>query len=222
MTEAEWLASADPGPLLHWVRGKVSDRKLRLFAVACCRSADLERIDTAAGRAVEAAERFADDRVTESRLAEVHREYQPHRSRDASDLWQFSRGSELAAREVSQPDAWAAAWDVAWSARVVARDGSPGRHWDDERRTQAVLLREILGNPFRPSSVDPAMLMWNGGTVPNLARTIYDDRSFDRLPVLADALEDAGRTDAELVAHVRGRGPHVRGCWGLDLLTGRT
>jgi hypothetical protein len=85
-----------------------------------------------------------------------------------------------------------------------------------------VLLRDILGNPFRPvPRVDPRCLSWNGGTVPKLAAAIYADRAFDRLPVLADALEDAGCTDAALLGHLRGGGEHVRGCWALDLVLGK-
>jgi hypothetical protein len=79
-------------------------------------------------------------------------------------------------------------------------------------------LRDIVGNPFRPTAVEPAWLTWNGGMVTTLARTIYDEHAFDRLPILADALEDACCDDAAILAHCRGPGPHVRGCWVVDLL----
>jgi hypothetical protein len=69
--------------------------------------------------------------------------------------------------------------------------------------------------------VYPVWLCWHGGTIPKLAQAIYDERAFDRLPVLADALEEAGCTDADLLGHLRGPGPHVRGCWALDLLLGK-
>jgi len=79
-----------------------------------------------------------------------------------------------------------------------------------------------VGNPFRPAPhIDPAWLAGNGGTVPKLARAIYDERAFDRLPVLADALEDAGCTDADILTHCRSGGEHVRGCWVVDLLLGK-
>jgi hypothetical protein len=84
------------------------------------------------------------------------------------------------------------------------------------------LLRCIFGNPFHPQPVlDSSILAWNGGTVPKLAQAVYEERAFDRLPVLADALEDAGCADAELLGHLRGPGPHVRGCWAVDLLLGK-
>lgn len=80
------------------------------------------------------------------------------------------------------------------------------------------LLRDIVGNPFRPIALDPA---WLTTTVHSLAQTVYDERAFDRLPVLADALEDAGCANHELLSHCRGPGSHVRGCWVVDLLLGK-
>ena len=80
------------------------------------------------------------------------------------------------------------------------------------------LLREAFGNPFRPRRQDPAWLAWNDGAIRKMAQTIYDDRAFDRLPLLADALEDAGCTDADILSHCRTPGDHVRGCWVVDLV----
>jgi len=75
---------------------------------------------------------------------------------------------------------------------------------------------------FRSIVIDPAWLAWHGGTMPAIARRVYDDRAFHDLPILADALEDAGCTNTDLLAHCRGGGPHVRGCWAVDLLLGKT
>ncbi len=82
----------------------------------------------------------------------------------------------------------------------------------------AGLLRDIFGNPFRPVAFDPA---WLTSTVSALATGIYTERAFDRLPILADALQDAGCDNEDILSHCRGPGPHVRGCWAVDLLTGR-
>ena len=71
---------------------------------------------------------------------------------------------------------------------------------------------------WRAAPLDPLCLVWNGGTVGRIAAGIYEERAFDRLPILADALEDAGCTDPALLTHCRGPGPHVRGCWAVDLL----
>lgn len=83
---------------------------------------------------------------------------------------------------------------------------------------QCQLLRDIFGNPFRPVMVSP---VWQMANVLALAQAIYEDRAFDRMPILADALEDAGCTNQEVLGHCRGPGPHVRGCWVLDLLLGK-
>src|SRR5262249_44983281 len=77
----------------------------------------------------------------------------------------------------------------------------------------ACLLHEVAGNPFRPVAVEPAWLSWGGGTVGGLARVAHDERRFGLLPVLADALEDAGCADRALLGHCRSGLRHVRGCW---------
>jgi hypothetical protein len=88
-------------------------------------------------------------------------------------------------------------------------------------RLQCELLRDVFGNPFRPVTADPAWLHRNDGTVVKVARAIYDERAFERLPLLGDALEDAGCTEEALLSHLRGPGPHARGCGALDLLRGQ-
>ena len=87
-----------------------------------------------------------------------------------------------------------------------------------ERAGQAVLIRDVFGNPFRPVSRDPS---WLTSDVVALANGLEADRAFDRLPILADALEDAGCDSAEVLTHCRGPGPHVPGCWVVDLVLGR-
>src|SRR4051812_38842799 len=91
-----------------------------------------------------------------------------------------------------------------------------GNSWFDHR------LLDIAGNAAGSVAADPAWLTWNHGTVPAIARHVYDDRAFHDLPILADALEDAGCTNADLLAHCRGGGEHVRGCWVVDLLLGKS
>jgi len=100
---------------------------------------------------------------------------------------------------------------------VVRKGGDKASEW----REQVKLLRDLLGNPFRPVVIEQAWLRWREGTVVNLAQAIYDDRAFDRLPILADALEEAGCTNPDLVAHCRSPGPHVRGCWAVDAILGK-
>lgn len=87
------------------------------------------------------------------------------------------------------------------------------------RDQQVLLVQDVFSNPFRPVTLDPR---WRTAPVTTLAQAIYDERAFDRMPILADALEDAGCHDAAILDHCRGPGPHVRGCWAVDLLTGKS
>ena len=82
----------------------------------------------------------------------------------------------------------------------------------------ASIFREVFGNPFRPVTTDPS---WLTETVVSLATGIYAERAFDRMPILADALEEAGCDHTDILTHCRGDGPHVRGCWVVDLLLGK-
>ena len=85
-------------------------------------------------------------------------------------------------------------------------------------REQTLLGKDIFGNPFRPVVLDPS---WLTSTVVALAQGIYQDRAFDRMPILADALQDAGCENDDILTHCRQPGEHARGCWVVDLLTGR-
>src|SRR5262249_37522249 len=86
--------------------------------------------------------------------------------------------------------------------------------WEAERRAQVDVLREIFGNPFRPITLGTA---WRTPTVTSLGEEIYLENAFDLLPILADALEDAGCNNREVLDHCRSGGEHVRGCWAVDL-----
>ncbi len=88
-----------------------------------------------------------------------------------------------------------------------------------ELNYQAQLTRDIFGNPFRPVAFDPR---WRTSDTVGLAQAMYDDRAFDRLPILADALMDAGCEDEQIISHCRSEGPHVRGCWVVDLVLGKS
>jgi hypothetical protein len=103
------------------------------------------------------------------------------------------------------------------------RPDVPFRNDPEEEVDQCLLVRDIIGPlPFRRlPEVNPAWLAWEGETVAKLAGVIYEERAFDRLPILADALEEAGCADEAVLSHLRGPGPHARGCWVLDLLLGK-
>jgi hypothetical protein len=92
-------------------------------------------------------------------------------------------------------------------------DYRDGDRYVSELTAIADVLREIIGNPFRPITLDPA---WLPPKVKTLAQTIYNNRAFERLPELADALAEAGCSNPDILSHCRGPGPHVRGCWVVD------
>src|SRR5262249_50850427 len=122
----------------------------------------------------------------------------------------------FAARSVSLYATHAACWSQGrpWDAIGLAISFSPIHPaMKREMARHASLLREIVGNPFRPVAVDASWLARNDGAVRRIARTIHDEHAFDQTPILADALEDAGCADDAILTHLRGPGPHVRGCW---------
>jgi hypothetical protein len=108
---------------------------------------------------------------------------------------------------------------VAIAAVLELTTATGWEHLEEKAAAQAPLLRCIVGNPFRPVSIDPS---WLTSTVVALVHGIYDDRAFDRLPILADALEDAGCDHPDILGHCRGVGPHARGCWVVDLVLGKS
>jgi hypothetical protein len=220
MTEAEWLACTDPLPMLEFLRGKASDRKLRLYAVACSRGLWHLMTNPRSQRAVEVAEQYADGEATWGDMAAA-------RAAVGAAVGAAADTAAWAATWAAWVVAWADAWEAARrAARTAARaatwEAAGAATWD---AALVALLREVFGNPFRPVAVDPAWLAWRGGTVGRLAQAAYEERQLPsghldaaRLAVLADALEDAGCQDDELLGHLRGAGPHVRGCWALDLV----
>jgi hypothetical protein len=216
VTESEWLAATDPTPMLEFLRDKVSDRKLRLFVVASIRT-DWHRIDSdEVRRAVHVAEQYADGLTTHSQLRD-------NRNLMAGlwdDLYDRSRhrGMFLDTELRICALTLAATLSDQMLLRISERPHSRvhGRGLTEE--TQLPCLRDIFGNPLRPVTSEPS---WLTSTVRSLSDGIYQDRAFDRLPILADALQDAGCDNDDVLGHCRSEGPHVRGCWVIDLLTGR-
>jgi hypothetical protein len=234
MTEADWLSCADPMPMLTFLQGsgRAGDRKLRLFACACGRRLWDLLTDERSRSAVEVSERLADGLATnaERRQAAL-----------TANAVLGGGAAGVAAVVVSVPAAHAATAGAANAASAVAYALFPARvngvttvGWRRARRVECArqcdLLRDLFGPlPFRPVAVDPSLLRWNQGTIRKLAEVIYEERevpsgTFDktRLALLADALEDAGSDNREMVSHLRQQeGFHVRGCWCLDLLLGK-
>jgi hypothetical protein len=202
------LGCTDPQRMLGFLKGKASDRKLRLFAVACCRNAWMLLENELSRQAVEVAERFADGSADLIELRQAHEL--------AEGVLNESVDRGLVLEETAFPvvatldSSWEAAYDLTFSYQDI--DGLR------EKKEHAALLRDIFGNPFRPITIDPA---WLTPSVKALAQRIYDDRAFDPMPILADEMEKAGCDNATFLSHCRGPEPHVRGCWVIDLLLGK-
>lgn len=222
MTEEEWLACEDPTPMMEFLHGKASGRKLRLFAVACCRRIWHLFTDERSRCLVEKVEQYADGLVS---IFDFSNAWDIHE--DACATYDFKAPYFAAMFSFSdfQQTASAAAEAAGcgvWWASIPENDPiidvveSAGRHAETE--AQRRMLRDIFGNPFRPLTIDAC---WRNPTIARLAQTIYDDRQFADLPILADALEEAGCTDAAILEHCRRPGEHVRGCWVVDLLLGK-
>ena len=213
MTEAEWLACTEPQTMLEFLRGKASDRKLRLFAVACCRRAWGSLKDERCRAAVEVAESYADGLTTEAALGSA-------RAAASGVAW-GEEGRNAAVFAASEDASVAAGVTLYYLACDAANKDSRHVTADAARAAARMLLAPLLRdifNPFPPAFVCPA---WDGGLIQRFASALYDQRAFDQLPLLADMLEEAGTTDAQLLAHLRGLGPHARGCWALDLVLTR-
>jgi hypothetical protein len=211
MTETEWLGCNEPMQMLEWLRGKVSSRKLSLFAVACCRKDRLVMKDGRSRQAIEWAERLVEGLAGDD-------------DRDApseGDCYLMASAANhclAVAWRAGAGDIEAAGQYFRWVLEGLSQcSRNPGVIL----RVQAALLRCVFGNPFHSVALDHSWLAWNDRTVVKLAQGIYEERAFHRLPILADALEDAGCTDPELLGHLRGPGVHARGCWAVDFLTGK-
>ncbi|MFO0930092.1 MAG: hypothetical protein U0736_24220 [Gemmataceae bacterium] len=223
MTDAQWQASTSPEEMLHFLTSTASGRKLRLYAIGCCRRIWHLLTDDRCRYAVEVAQRVVDGRDGPAELAaagltvaSVARLTQhPY---TGLTYPRYSIGG--AAWAVTRPSPWDAAWDAALEARVAARDFVRGTDWERERAWQADLLHDLFGNPFAAFTVDPAWLATAEGAVGKLARVIYAEDRFGDLPYLADALEEAGCDRTDVLAHCRDRRPHYRGCWVVDAVLG--
>jgi hypothetical protein len=227
-TEASWLQSTTPGSLLVSLKGKRMPRQRRLLAVACCRRVLDLMPDPESRRAVEVAERFGDGAATAEELEAAYLAAQAvtHRRGDecqrltgkeqaaAWNVWRLTYAGQLCAARSGMEEA------AVWLLKRARHLGSGPE--TREKAEQCALIRDVVGNPFRPlPDLDPRWLSWGDGAVPKLARAIYDERRWAELPVLADALEEAGCSDGQLLGHCRGGAAHARGCWAVDLILGK-
>jgi hypothetical protein len=207
MTESEWSRCTDPQAMLDFLRAsrKLSERQARLFAVACCRRLWPLLTDERSRKAVEVAERYADGLANQKELRFAFS--------CAADAYAYASSSHTAAAGAAN----AARPEAGYYARYVT-----------PRREHPALLRDLFGFiPFRPQPrIDLSWLAWKDGVVMRLAEAVYEEREMPsgrldnaRMAVLADALEEAGCDNQEILGHCRQQDAvHVRGCWLFDLL----
>jgi len=181
--------------------------------------------DERSRRAVDVAERFADDCAGEDERHCAAADASRARSRDWNDYALSAAYDRVGLNSpANHPDAeWGMVMEVVMGVENVILQRSALTSLDNarsaERGYQSRLLRDIFGQlPFRPVTCNRA---WRTATVTSLAQAIYEERAFDRMPIMADALEDAGCADADVLGHCRGDGEHVRGCWVVDLVLGK-
>jgi hypothetical protein len=268
MTEAEWAACGDPDKMLAHLLGRragpglrlfallgfrrnqgpegecrASDRKLRLYTVACCLRIRSLLPDQRSRNALEVSARYADERASEEDLRAAQAAarsatvasnpaFSDESVSVAGGLFVAAGKSQLLAADAA---AAAASLDINEVIQSVSRveqaavEASAEPHraelWAEAigAAVRAGFIREIFGNPFHPSSpLREGVLAWNDATVLRLAEGIYQEKAFERLPILADALVDAGCEQEEVIGHCREERPHMRGCWGVDLILGRS
>lgn len=231
LNEAEWLPCTNPVLMLAHLQQRVGfralRRKIRLF-ICACRRVGWELSPAADERAaIEVAERFADGRATHAERDVTYWKLfqdKPLNTPQMLAMFACTADNRLGDRAYQAVSHLVRAWtEAALGPDVPQRSGSEWKQWQAKhRRSVCYYLRDLFGNPFRTISVDSRWLEWNDRTVPKLAQAIYDERAFERLPILADALEEAGCNDADILNHCRQPGEHVRGCWVIDLLLGKS
>jgi hypothetical protein len=232
MTEAEWLNEQRRAQAMVWtLRGtkvthtKAGRRKLRVFACACCRLVWDMLNNPVLRQSVEVAERFAEGQSSKDELEKAYCSASEGLggalTPDAPGAQESTAASM--ALNVARPQAFSAAFYMTAYPIPLA-----GYRVQDKEGDALLcdLLRCVFGNPFRPSPpLPPSVLAWSDGTIRRLAEGIYEERRLPegtldtaRLAILADALVDAGCDDEALIQHCREPGPHVRGCWPVDLI----
>jgi hypothetical protein len=229
--EAAWLACTNPFAMLYFLSGQVSERKWRLFASACCRRIWPTLVDERSRRAIEVLERLADGLADQIEATEAAREA----ARADRMTRRAHSGTPNAIAAIAARDAIAGNWagvlrwtstTEAWSFGMPHGEAQASQRMACARANLAALLGEIVGNPFHSLAIDPT---WQTNDVIALGEAASEHRLLPsgeldpaRLAVLCDSLEDAGcPQDHELLLHLRGPGPHVRGCHALDAILGR-
>jgi hypothetical protein len=219
VTKGAWLTTLDPVAVLQRVlERKPSQRKLRLISVGCCRCLWNLLHDERSKRAVEVAEDYAERRAstpgrmpTEYVATVTAVEERASEAVNTAVAFGHDAGNDAAATAVVCLALWATTdWGTFQAVQRTSRLIG--------RKAPMEVLACVLGIPYRRFAPPES---WLTPTAVALARLMYDTRDLSLMPILADALQDAGCEDEAVLTHCRGDGPHVRGCWVVDLLLGK-
>ena len=229
MDDLKWEACASPTVLLDFLqvernarRTKVGRRKLHLFVAECCRRVAHLLPEPEWQALIEVVEGYADGQRTKKDLLEARQHCPQHEFtsvlEDESESGIRNLFSYYSPEDFARQAVALATWPSPGDA-LCCRNRSAlargGYEMAEEIARQAAVLRDLFGNPFRRVAFDAR---WRTRNVRDLARTIYEEPAFERLPILADALLDAACDSAAVLDHCRSEGPHVRGCWVVDLI----
>ncbi len=210
MTEAEWFASDDFWQVVWHAGPRLIERRVRLMCCAFARCVAHLALDVRTCKALELAERCTEGQVSEAgrkagrrNIQQLRFSLEPRSSRRANSAvyYALGRGNTTDLRGAA--------------ASALEATGSSAA----ERSRQVMIVRDIVGNPFRPVAFDPS---WRSDTAVSLANGMYESRDFSAMPILADALQDAGCENDDILTHCRDpQQVHVRGCWVVDLVLGK-
>jgi hypothetical protein len=227
MTEQKWLECTSLEPMLEILKQSTKHRRFRLLACACCRLVWDYLVDERSRRVIELTEDYLENRVDEhtfrvgsnaARDACAQLEFDvDDRKYVGTNVDKLHVAIAFAAWDASNADNFVYANSVVLTVEEVLGVKVKGH----EGLVLANLLRDIFGNPFRPVSINLEWLTWNDGTVRRVAQSIYEEKTFNQMPILADALEDAGCDNEDILNHCRSGGEHVRACWVVDALLGK-
>jgi hypothetical protein len=221
MTNREWLDCRDVYQMLDFLEGKLSERKLRLLACAFCRVVWPSLSEPRSRAAVDAAEEYADGTIALTELGDA-----ALGAMAAADTFDMHLGDSYAVLRAAYACEVVSEPCLPFSIRHVGRtlgEVLEGFLEDDAAGVAAEgvccdLCRDLCTGLLWPAQVPQTWLAWEGGLVSKLGQSIYEERAFERLPILADALTDAGCGDPKVLGHCREPGIHSRGCWLIDSL----